>query len=271
MAFDRAAFFAAVRTKFGPLNQRQVDGFGTLLNVWTARYSMRTPIGQLAYVLATAWHETARTMQPIAEIGSTAYFVKLYDVQGARASLARSMGNTSPGDGPRYRGRGYVQLTWKSNYAKATDKLRALGVLTASESLVTSPELAMMPTVAAAILFEGMEGGWFTGRDLDETIIGEPEYAEFVAARRIINGTDRADLIAGYAKTFLAALNAGARAADAPAVAVAKPAPAPLPRPDTTPVAPPPVAPAPKPAAQPAPAPADTRGFWRRLLDSIFR
>lgn len=209
---NRATFFAGIRPLFGgSLSQPQVDGLTAILDGWDRSYHQRVPLTQLAYCLATAFHETARTMQPIHELGGVSYFTRLYDVQGANPGRARAMGNTTPGDGARYCGRGLIQLTWRSNYAKATDKLHALGLLDSGESLVISPDLAMQMPIAVAILFEGMLDGWFTGVDLADTIDtikDGDEHADFVKARRIINGQDRAELIAGYADKFLAALTA---------------------------------------------------------------
>lgn len=210
---DRKKFYDSVRSSLfgGKLLAPQVAGMDAILDAWEASYQQRTPIAQLAYCIATARHETAGTMQPIKEIGNLSYFTRLYDVQGSNPTRARAMGNIKPGDGAKYCGRGLVQLTWRNGYAKATTRLQALGILKSNESLVDFPELAMRIDVAVALLFEGMEGGWFTGVDLDETIdemINGDEHAEFVKARRIINGTDRAEVIAKYADKFLTALKA---------------------------------------------------------------
>lgn len=66
------------------------------------------------------------------------------------------------------------------------------------------PALACDPKIAAKIAVAGMTRGLFTGRSLDEYI--NAMRCDYVGARRIINGTDRADLIAGYAKAFEAYL-----------------------------------------------------------------
>ncbi|RHZ96453.1 hypothetical protein D1114_07005 [Cereibacter sphaeroides] len=180
----KAEFFAAVRSAFGSLSQSQVDGIETLLSA-----TIGLPIEERAYLLATAWHETARTMQPITERGSRDYFDK-YE-PGTR--IGQVLGNTSVGDGYRFRGRGYVQITGRANYAKAS---RALG-----RELVQAPELALQPSIAAQILVQGCRDGWFTGKRLRDYLPGD-----YVGARRVVNGTDRATVIAGYARKFEAAL-----------------------------------------------------------------
>jgi predicted chitinase len=137
----------------------------------------------LAYALATAFHETAFTMQPIREYGR---------------GRGRDYGRPDPDTGQAYYGRGFVQLTWKVNYETAS---RALGI-----DCVRDPDLVMQPENAAFILFQGMKDGWFTGRRFSHYL--NAEQCDYRNARRIINGTDRANTIAGYALDFEAALNA---------------------------------------------------------------
>lgn len=196
-------FFAIVRREYGGLDQDQVDGFNTIIAEAERR---NLKLDFLAYMLATAYWETGRTMQPIKEYGGRAYFMRMYDKTGSRPHVARALGNTVTGDGATYCGRGYVQLTGRSNYARASAKL--------GEDFVNKPNLVMQPEHAARIMFEGMTEGWFTGKDLDDYIDGVDEsdaedLREFIAARRIINGTDKARTIGGFALTFKKALEEG--------------------------------------------------------------
>lgn len=197
---DRKAFFDACRKGvMGPaLDGDEVSGASAILDSMAG-----APLAATAYALATAWHETAHTMQPIREFGGTAYLRRMYDVEGQNPERARKMGNVNPGDGPRYCGRGYVQLTWRSNYRLAGAKL--------GYPLEGNPELAMRPDIAAQIMRRGMQEGWFTGKAFSHYLpaTGPADRAAFRNARRIINGTDKADLIAGYALQFQAALVAG--------------------------------------------------------------
>lgn len=165
-------------------------------------------ISWVAYALATTYHETAGTMLPIKEIGGPAYFTRMYDIRGDRPAKARELGNLTPGDGAKYAGRGYVQLTGKSNYVKATAKLREMGF---DVDLVAEPDRAMEPEIAAAILVSGMREGWFTGRDIDDDLpaSGPARHAQFVASRDIINGRDKQEMIAEYAADFQTALQQG--------------------------------------------------------------
>ena len=181
-----AAFFDHVRAKFGPLKQTQVEGFNVLLDAMRA-----WPVSWVAYGLATAWHETGATMQPIKEYGGEAYFKRMYDMHGQRPEKAFELGNVKPGDGALYAGRGYVQLTGRVNYRKF--------------GIEQTPDDAMKPDVAARIMVQGMERGDFTGRKNADYLPGD-----YKGARRIINGRDKDDLIAGYAASFEAALIKGA-------------------------------------------------------------
>lgn len=208
MNMDRKKFFDSIRPLFGKLQLQQVSGMEIIFDTWERSYRERTPKTQLAYCLGTTYLETAATMQPIAEYGNAAYFTRLYDIQGTRPALARRMGNVNPGDGIKYRGRGDVQITWKNNYAYATNALWRLGIMV---DLVSNPDQAMQPEIAAVILFEGMEAGWFTTKDLDDYIddkVDGDEHGDYLRARRIINGTDKAEQVAKYSDKFLAALTA---------------------------------------------------------------
>ncbi|MBD1806295.1 S8 family serine peptidase [Microcoleus sp. FACHB-SPT15] len=144
-----------------------------------------TEPAQIAYILATAQHES-HLGQWMEELAS-----------GEAYEGRTDLGNTQPGDGVRYKGRGYVQITGRSNY---TNWSRRLGI-----DLVNQPELASDPEIAAQILVEGMRDGTFTGVGLSDYISGSN--IDFYNARRIVNGTDRASEIAQMAERYYNVLN----------------------------------------------------------------
>lgn len=197
-ALDLARFFDAMRAGkvLGPtLSSDEVQGCEAIIKACAG-----WPVSWTAYALATAYHETAGTMQPIRERGGPAYFRRMYDPKGARPGVARTLGNTVEGDGVQFAGRGYVQLTGRRNYALAQEKLGA--------PFVGNPDLALEPDHAAAIMARGMSEGWFTGKTLASYLpeTGKATAAQFREARRIINGVDRAAEIATYAMEFQRAL-----------------------------------------------------------------
>lgn len=215
--------FPTIRPLFGgTLNQNQVDGINTILAGWQRHGNGN--IETLAYLLATTFHETAQTMQPIYERGPKSYF----DKYEPGTKIGAMLGNTVKGDGYKFRGRGYVQLTGRSNYLRAG---KVVGV-----DLIADPDRALDPGIAVRLLIAGPSNGWYTGKKLSDYIDGVDEtdaedLREYVAARRTINGQDKAKAIGEYALVFERALRA---------------APAPMPRAEPEPedaIAPPPTAP----------------------------
>ena len=96
-----------------------------------------------------------------------------------------------------YYGRGLVQLTWNYNYEKMGKKL---GI-----KLLENPDLALEVKNAIPILFIGMSVGIFTGKKFADYFSKTKE--DWVQARRIINGLDKAQLIADYAQRYYGAIS----------------------------------------------------------------
>jgi predicted chitinase len=227
--FDAAAFFAVLRN--GPLRHRaasQVAGTEAILAAMKGK-----PISWAAYALATAWHETGAKMQPNVE--SLNYSVSGLLKTFSRARISRAdaeahgrkegrpanqraigniiyggawgrdnLGNTEPNDGFTYRGRGLEHVTGRRNYDRTGKAL--------SLDLLANPDALLDLATAVRSLVTGMETGRYV-RDHDFArhlpLKGDALQAQFREARRIINGVDKADLLAGYAMTFQKALNAG--------------------------------------------------------------
>lgn len=207
---NRSAFFASIKASLfgGRLGQKQVDGMNVLLDT-QERHFPDMASDRLAYVLATIYHETGATMQPVKENGGSSYFQRMYDIRGARPAKARELGNLQPGDGAKFPGMGFVQSTGRANARKATKLIRE--VLGDEVDFEKTPDLLMDPEYSAIIAFYGMVHGIFTGKKLSNYINndGVEEKDEFTASRRIINGMDRSQLIASYAKKFIKAIQKG--------------------------------------------------------------
>ncbi|TIX88635.1 hypothetical protein [Rhizobium sp. P44RR-XXIV] len=207
---EHAKFFAAVRLSLfeGRLSATQVRGIEAILCAWKVQpFDSRW----LAYMLATVYHETGGTMCAVSEnlnysvAGLQATFPKYFTAAQAAVcarqpprianrAYANRMGNRdeASGDGWRYRGRGLVQITGRDNYAKY--------------GIVDNPDMAIDPVKAIEILFDGMINGRFTGKKLADYF--SATVTDWIGARKIINGTDRAADIAGYAKKFAAVVEA---------------------------------------------------------------
>ena len=225
-----AAFFAAVGAELfaGALAQTQVDGINAILAAWPDGTDPRWA----AYGLATAFHETARAMEPVPEWGRG---------QGKPYGVAC---------GPymqRYYGRGLVQLTWLANYQKAEREIPG-------SDLVRRPDNALLPAIAAEVLVRGMSDGWFCKRPDGSPIkladyfpLGAPATHDWIGARAIVNGQDKAAQIAAYAAHFNGALAKGGP--------LASPAPVPVP--------------APSPSAEPSPPAAPKQSLVQEIVEAV--
>lgn len=252
---QRRDFYAALRSRgntlFGAsLSQPQVNTLDAILDEAARR---GTPLKQLAYVLATTYHEVGSALQPVSE--NLSYSAeRIRQVWPTRfASIAAAQpyarnpqklanrvyggrlgnGNEASGDGWRFRGRGFVQITGRENY-------RRFGI-------ETSPDDALERGTAIRIMFDGMERGSFTGKRLSDYINGSADYRN---ARRIINADVGANggRIAAHARQFQAALEAAGYSRQQP-----QPLPTPTPKP------------------KPAPAPVEPRatGLWAFLANLL--
>lgn len=185
-------FFASIRPLFGKMTTAQVEGIEAKLAAFAAQGS---PLAYVAYGLATSFHETAQRMQPVPEIGR---------------GRGKPYGKPGKHGGQVAYGRGDVQLTWDSNYEIADAELGLKGALLADFNRALETE------ISARVMVCGMTEGWFAGDKVGRHKFarylpakGPATVPNFISARRIINGIDRAEKVAGYAMSFQAALVAG--------------------------------------------------------------
>lgn len=135
-----------------------------------------TRLDFLAYILATVYHETDKKMQPVKEYGGLKYL-------------------KSKPYYPYY-GRDLVHTTWLENYKK----VKAFTGI----DVVTYPDLIAQLDIAAKVAIHFMVKGYYTGKKLSNYF--NDKVTDPINARRIINGTDKALLIAAHYDKFLSAL-----------------------------------------------------------------
>lgn len=129
---NRKAFFDGYRNTLDPnrkLDQSEVNAINIFLDMVDYEFKKLSK-SQWAYVFATVFHETNATFLPIKE----AYWLS----EDWRRKNLRYF---------PYYGRGYVQITWKENYAKFGKQL--------GEDFVNNPDLVMIPKYAFRILVDG--------------------------------------------------------------------------------------------------------------------
>lgn len=178
MKFDRKQFFDNYRKAFGGLQQLQVEGLEFLLGKIETDPKWEL-LPQVAYLLATIRHETGITRNKVSQA-----FQPIKELRSKPGTKGRANQDRYWLSG--YYGRGYIQLTWRANYAKF--------------HLADNPDKALEPDTAYMIAARGMREGLFTGKKLSDYI--NDREVDYFEARRIVNGLDRAELIAGYAQKF---------------------------------------------------------------------
>jgi putative chitinase len=191
---DRKKFFDTVRENLfgGILTQSQVDGMNYLLDTWEERFAEDNPndgINWLSYALATVFHETAYTMQPIEEYGK---------------GSGQPYGQPAGPYGHCYYGRGHVMLTWEENYKNGEKYLKDRYNIIAH--IHKYPHKMLQDETSAMILYDGMIYGWFTGVSLQTYFNAAKDIEDPYNARKIVNALDKAELIKGYYYEFKKAL-----------------------------------------------------------------
>lgn len=190
-----------VRAIFGgKLTQEQVDGINIILETMDRDEFKVVDKRHAAYILATSFWETGRTMEAVKEKTDKTgeqYFFRMYDIKGSRPQVAKRLGNTIPGDGIKFAGRGQVQLTGRTNYTNMGKYLKL--------DLVNKPDLLLDTKISARVLVYGLLNGSFTGVSIKKYLTSTK--TDYVNARRVVNGVDKAEEIASIAKSFERAIS----------------------------------------------------------------
>ncbi len=164
------------------------------LNLITDEIGLR----QAAYMLATAYHESRFTFQPVYELWTASNkfalrqdrplpprrFANEQEYFNYWYSGVNGNGDAASNDGYTFRGRGYIQVTGRANYL-AVGPL--LGFPLPATPFIGDPELALRPDYSYQILSRGMNAGVF-GRRLGDFI--NSNMTDYVSARRSVNGNE---------------------------------------------------------------------------------
>lgn len=206
MPMNREFFFDEVRDNLfsGSLKPRQVEGMEAILDEWDTNHADKDD-RWLAYMLATAYHETGRAMAPVEEnLNYSAARLRVVFPSRFTAAQAASyerhperianrvygdrLGNgpEASGDGWKYRGRGLVQITGRTNYEKF--------------GIENTPDEAMNDVRTVQIMFQGMMNGLFTGKKLSNYF--SPTKEDWKNAREIILPGNLEDQIGKYGQAF---------------------------------------------------------------------
>ena len=205
---NKAKFYDEIRKLLfkGNLKQKQVDGIEAILAAF-AKYGDGNK-RHLAYLLATAYHETWGQMQPVIETQSPRDIARpTVETAKRRLDNAFAAGKLAGVRTPYWRdgwlGRGFVQVTHKVNY----ENVRAMTGI----DVVAAPERLFELEFSARVLVQGCLNGWWTGWKLRD-------FSTYREMRKVVNGTDRAEDIANYAAIFQTAIDNADPPPDVPAV-----------------------------------------------------
>jgi hypothetical protein len=204
---NRKVFFRCWGQHFGALTRGQVEGLEDCLDSLEGHGYFTQPVfvARAAYALATIHHETGRAFIPVKERrGHPVKNPRLY-------ALQNRYWNTG------FYGRGLVQTTWEENYRRAGQLLKGRvfhlpgrTLVVDSETFVREPDLMLYHGPSFGSALACMELGLFArdksgmGHSLMRYI--NKQGVDYVGARRIINGQDRAVDVANLAVKYLAIL-----------------------------------------------------------------
>lgn len=202
---DRAAFYQACEMSRalpkGLFKGERRQGIERIFDYWeTTKY---TDDRWLAYILGTAYRESAGTMRPVREGLCDTHACSIRKVTAHFGAGNISNNYALPDEnGNSYFGRGLVQITHKGKYRSVS---RALGW---NEDLVHHPEMALDPDKATIILVEGMAQGLFTNCSLPNKFSAATSLSDdWIKARCIVNpGSKNAKITADHGLAFYACL-----------------------------------------------------------------
>jgi predicted chitinase len=194
---NKTVFYTYVRNApfGGRLSQSQIDGMTAMLAAWE-KYGDGDN-RKLAYGLATAFHETGGRMTPIREAfaTSTANAIRALDKAWAAGRMPQVR---TPYWREGWFGRGRIQTTHLPNYQFVQTKTGL--------QCVTNPDILLTEQGDAKVFWPSLFEGWWTrGRERFSKYFDD-DTTDPVGARAMVNGKDKARLIASHYASFLAAI-----------------------------------------------------------------
>lgn len=199
---DKETFYAAAQEVF-PIYKKpgqHFSGTDAIIDAWNADPRL-TDTRWLAYILATAYHETAFRMHPVREGLASSDESAIKILSRSNCCKNKTYWRVDPKTGRGYFGRGYVQLTWDYNYQRADKRFGVESEEYDAGSYYWEPDNALAPDSSVKITYDGMIYGWFTGHCLLRHFQPNKQ-GDWKDARRIINGLDRATDIGEHAQKF---------------------------------------------------------------------
>jgi hypothetical protein len=175
----------------------------------TARAGGITHVRRIAYVLATAQHASQFGAQ-LVERGAGPVrdgLDRSFDRYEPGTPLGAALGNITPGDGERFRGRGFVHVKGRASYATWSHRLGMPDQVVDDAAVpffVAHPGAMARPAIAAQTLVRGMRDGIFTGAALGSFV--NDKKTDYHGARRVIDGNRHAREVAEIAQAIALAM-----------------------------------------------------------------
>jgi predicted chitinase len=192
-----------------PRSSRANASWAVPLLLDAARAGGMTHVRRMAYLLATAGHDShfgARLEER--GLGAPADDVdRTFSRYEPGTPLGTALGNTLPGDGSRYRGRGFIFVRGRTSYATWSQRLGMPDELvdgSPTPFFIAHPEAMAEPNIAAQTLVRGMRDGLFTGIALGYYV--NDKKTDYRSARRVVGGLEHARDVAELALTFAHAM-----------------------------------------------------------------
>lgn len=163
--------YEELRLLFPRSSAKRMKIWGEQLGYYCSIFDIHTPVRKAAFI-AQIGHESMNLML-VSELWGPTRQQQKYEPPHP---LAATLGNTQPGDGFKFRGRGLIQITGRSNYEQVSHVLGDQVNLLKNPDLLTTPQYAVKSAC-----------WWWQSQGLNQ-IADENTEESFKQITRIING-----------------------------------------------------------------------------------